>query len=492
MKNEDFILESVALKSIVHPNIVKLYGACQINNSVHGSRLFMEFASNGDLEKNMKEPFDTFVVHLLQISSAMKYLYQRGIIHFDIKPKNILIRGDGSAVVADFNTAMHVDINTHLRNLRGSENYMAPEIRNGEKYSFSTDVYSFGMIAVEYFSPNAHRIVSEANEKHDHPVLDFISDKRMRSLLEFCTDDDPMCRPSFIFICNFIYNNFIKDTSNASRFEELTQVPRIDEDKINQLRILASRGNNEAITEYGKYLLYENNFPNAIQVYLKGALNEDASCQNTLGFLLNTKMKEGINEDPEVLITKSAEQGDKFGLTNLGYIQYQKGNIEKAIELLEQAYSNGVAYAGYFLGSIYENNNTRGLTYNDRIKKAVKFYHDSAKDGDECAQYKYGLCLEEGLSTDEDGFDCIHYFRQSAYQRYYEGCLKYSEYLDGNRKKYYERLYDFLPKRDLHYLWDSYQFFFDDLMSCHTGMLLHDANSKERIDFLKSEIFDHI
>lgn len=52
---------------------------------------------------------------------------------------------------------------------------MSPEIRNGEKYSFSSDVYSFGLMAAEYFSPNAHQIIKEANDKHEGSVLDHYS-----------------------------------------------------------------------------------------------------------------------------------------------------------------------------------------------------------------------------------------------------------------------------------------------------------------------------
>lgn len=85
------MLEYVVLKTIDHLNIVKIIVTTQREETVHGPRLFMEFASRGDFENNMKEPFDVFILHLLQISCAMKYLHQRGIIHFDLKPKDILI-----------------------------------------------------------------------------------------------------------------------------------------------------------------------------------------------------------------------------------------------------------------------------------------------------------------------------------------------------------------------------------------------------------------
>lgn len=138
----------------------------------------MEFAGGGDLRKNMGEPFDVFIVHLLQVSSSMKYLHQRGIVHLDLKPENILIRGDGSAAVADFNTDMHVDNRHSPPDRRGSKSYKSPEILCSEPYSFS-----FGLMASEYFSPDAHRIIREANEKRARPSLDFIPDSRLRSLL---------------------------------------------------------------------------------------------------------------------------------------------------------------------------------------------------------------------------------------------------------------------------------------------------------------------
>lgn len=52
---------------------------------------------------------------------------------------------------------------------------MPLEIRIGEKYSFSADVFSFGLMTAEYFSPDAFRVIKEANDKHERPVLDIIA-----------------------------------------------------------------------------------------------------------------------------------------------------------------------------------------------------------------------------------------------------------------------------------------------------------------------------
>lgn len=370
---------------------------------------------------------------------------------------------------------------------------MSPEIRNCEKYSFSTDVFSFGVLACEYFSSDSHKIIKEANEKHERPVLEFIPDKRLRSLLEFCVDDDPMSRPSFDFICKFLFKKFIKNTSMEAKLEELTRIPRIDEDKLNQIRVLASRGSCEAIIEYGKYLLRENKFDDAMHVFLLGANEGDAYCQNTFGVLSKTNIitSQIINE-PEDFIKKAAECENVFGLVNFGFMKLQDGYFKESIKLLELAYSKGMAFARYLLGLIYEKKNINGLTFDERIKKAIELYRDAAKEGDAFAQYKFGLCLEEGLAVDDDGYDCVHYFRQSAYQRCRSGIKKYVEYLEGKRKEYYRSLQNMLEKSEFHYLWEDEQDFFEEMMSCHTGMMLYDKNSGERFGYLNDNIFYYI
>lgn len=251
---------------------------------------------------------------------------------------------------------MHVDIETHLQSPRASRNYMSPEIRNGEKYSFSSDVYSYVLMAAEYFSPNAHQIIKEANDKHERSVLYFIDDKNIRSLLEFCVDDDPMCRPSFDLICNYLFKKFIKDTPRAKKLEELIQIPRIDKDKLAQLRVLATRGSIESIVEYARYLMLENSFSYAKFVLIQGANEGDAYCRNTLNILSKTS----LDDDNSI---ESSNLEDAFELTNHGYLCYRSNKLDEAIESLELAYSKGVTYAGYLLGLIYEIRKVKDMTF---------------------------------------------------------------------------------------------------------------------------------
>lgn len=149
--------------------------------------------------------------------------------------------------------------------------------------SFSADVFSFCLIDDEYFSPDDHKIVRGTNQRHERPVISFIPDKSKRSLLEFCVEDDPMSRPSFDFICSFIFMKFVKDTPRRSGLEKLTQIPRIDEDKLVYLRVLASRESMEVVEEYECHIISKDRTQTQCMSFsLKGANGGDVFCQSTL------------------------------------------------------------------------------------------------------------------------------------------------------------------------------------------------------------------
>lgn len=180
-------------------------------------------------------------------------------------------------------------------------------------------------------------------------------------------------------------------------------------------------------------------------------------------------------------------------MTNYGYkLIKDRDRINESIELLSKAYSKGVTHAGYLLGLVYEKHEIEGMKFEERIKKAVELYREAAKEGDSFAQYKFGNCLEEGFATDEDGLDCIHYYRQSAYQRCKQGVEKYCNYLEGEEKEYYNSINKILPNCETYYLMEYEQSFFDEMMSCHTGMELFDIQSSDRFEFLINNFFKNI
>ena len=119
-----FQREAQAIAVLDHPNIVQIfdfgiYPAGPEGADVH--YLVMEYVQGKDLRAVMEqrgsegEPFTTAeILHLIgQVANALDYAHQRGVIHRDIKPGNILVTDDGRAILTDFGLAMLRDRASH-------------------------------------------------------------------------------------------------------------------------------------------------------------------------------------------------------------------------------------------------------------------------------------------------------------------------------------------------------------------------------------------
>ena len=87
----------------------------------------------------------------MQIAEALRVAHDRGVIHRDIKPHNILITESGHVKVADFGIARAADATTisHPGDVLGSAKYMSPEQAMGESVGPASDLYSLGVVLYE-------------------------------------------------------------------------------------------------------------------------------------------------------------------------------------------------------------------------------------------------------------------------------------------------------------------------------------------------------
>ncbi|KAL4341171.1 hypothetical protein GQ457_08G020310 [Hibiscus cannabinus] len=158
---QDFINEVATIGRIHHVNVAKIVGFC-----VEGPRqaLVYDFMPNGSLDKilfakekeialSWQKKFDI----VLGVARGIEYLH-RGcdmqILHFDIKPHNILLDDNFIPKVSDFGLAKLYPIkdnNVSLTAARGTIGYIAPELvyQNIGGVSYKADVYSFGMLLLE-------------------------------------------------------------------------------------------------------------------------------------------------------------------------------------------------------------------------------------------------------------------------------------------------------------------------------------------------------
>ncbi|XP_020200878.1 rust resistance kinase Lr10 [Aegilops tauschii subsp. strangulata] len=163
----EFINEVATIGRIHHANIVQLLGFCS-----EGTRraLIYEFMPNDSLEKYIFSTDSNIYRQLLVpekmldvslgIARGMEYLHQgcnQRILHFDIKPHNILLDYNFNPKISDFGLAKLCARDQSIVTLtaaRGTMGYIAPELysRNFGGISYKSDVYSFGMLVLEMVS----------------------------------------------------------------------------------------------------------------------------------------------------------------------------------------------------------------------------------------------------------------------------------------------------------------------------------------------------
>ncbi|XP_074275876.1 LEAF RUST 10 DISEASE-RESISTANCE LOCUS RECEPTOR-LIKE PROTEIN KINASE-like 2.4 [Silene latifolia] len=160
---EDFLNEVASISRTNHVNIVALLGFCFEGNK---RALIYEYLPNGSLEKftfhgtsaiNQSLPWETLFNIAIGIAKGLDYLH-RGcnarILHFDIKPHNILLDENFCPKISDFGLARlcPLQVSTILMmEARGTIGYIAPEVfcRTIGGVSHKSDVYSFGMMVLD-------------------------------------------------------------------------------------------------------------------------------------------------------------------------------------------------------------------------------------------------------------------------------------------------------------------------------------------------------
>ncbi|KAJ4765478.1 Protein kinase family protein [Rhynchospora pubera] len=177
---EEFLNEVISIGRTSHVNVVNLLGFC-----IEGSKraLIYEYMPNGSLDSYIYSEISRDVLGweklydiAISIARGIEYLH-RGcntrIVHFDIKPQNILLNEEFCPKISDFGLAKLCQLKESiisLAEMRGTVGYIAPEVfsRSFGVPSTKSDVYSYGMMVLEMVGgrKNANQIVESSSRDY--------------------------------------------------------------------------------------------------------------------------------------------------------------------------------------------------------------------------------------------------------------------------------------------------------------------------------------
>jgi serine/threonine protein kinase len=168
-----FIQESALISAIDHPNVVKIFDKGFTDDYAY---IAMEYFTGGSLKDVIAgglTPRQALSL-LAQAAAALAEIHRLGIVHRDVKPANMMLRDDGTMVLADFGIAKR-SVQSMERTAHGeffgTPYYISPELADGKPATERSDIYSLGIIFYEMLMqqrPYAGKSIVELISQHVH------------------------------------------------------------------------------------------------------------------------------------------------------------------------------------------------------------------------------------------------------------------------------------------------------------------------------------
>jgi serine/threonine-protein kinase len=146
-----FLQEARAAASLAHPAIITVY---EMGREGDTAFMAMELLEGRELREMIRDatlaPAESLRI-LADVADGLHYAHERGVVHRDIKPGNIMVLGDGRVKIMDFGIARFSEpmVKTQTGVLLGSPQYMAPEQIVGKPFDHRADLFALGLVLYE-------------------------------------------------------------------------------------------------------------------------------------------------------------------------------------------------------------------------------------------------------------------------------------------------------------------------------------------------------
>ena len=383
---------------------------------------------------------------IFELMLTIDFLHHNSFIYRDLKPNNVIIDDNKTAVLIDFDRMINIeDVSKDSpRTFDLSSPFLAPEVNSG-KFSYECDIYSLGCMI--YYIMNEKNPFLNGEVKNNYP--------RVTRLFEKCTNSSPEKRPSIseiilefaidfksqIRIENLFeiyekhYQNLydmkfikiLKDILNKNDFsfgefiigtlyESGSYISQDINKAIQHYSLAAEQNNVEAQLKLGQ-IYYSNeynkiNINKAIYYYSLAANQNNIEAQKILGqiYCLGQHLPQDI-EKGIYYYTLAANQNDKMAQFNLGSL-YLQIDFNKAIYFLSLAADQNVTMAQMLLAKIYLSDEYTSPDLN----KAIHYYSLASDQNEQDAQLALGIIFLSGIYIERDIAKAVHYFTLAANQ----------------------------------------------------------------------------
>jgi TPR repeat protein/serine/threonine protein kinase len=439
-----FEREVCVLAAVDHPTLLGLRGFAPFaaTSPDDPPAIITDYMAGGslqsviDLEKKGMSPGkwdDTRrLIVVYGIAVAMMTLHAKRIIHRDLKPDNVLLDENLEPKVADFGLSKFVESGaTRMQTMHGgTAPYMAPEIHQGEEYSFAVDVYAFGILVYVMTTtldpfPNVQSsfALGQKVTRGERPQIPNYISSNYRELIQACWDGNPANRPKFEEIVAQLGNgSFMSDTVDDGDFTAYQEKVVPPELRM-PTRIIRST------------VVSSQKAPSKLDQLFQAADSGDAFAANQVGCRLRDGQGVSKNLDRAAqYFCRAAEGGNSQGMINWGLaLEMAHGtrrDFAESCRWYKRAMDAGEVHAYYCYADMLENG--KGVGKDEA--EAARLFKIAADRGHARAQNKYGLSLEMGrLGLKKDLVEAVRYYKMASDQGSPQGMFFYADMLEDGK-----------------------------------------------------------